>query len=46
MTKLEQIKNQLEIAKRHYDKKRSIKDWQEGYIDGLERAIEILEEED
>ncbi|KXS40007.1 MAG: hypothetical protein AWU54_2151 [Candidatus Frackibacter sp. T328-2] len=44
MTKLEQIKNQLELAK---NKKvtESLEEWMEGYIDGLKRAIEIIEEE-
>lgn len=45
MTKLEQLKNQPELAKKN-DVSDSLSDWKEGYIDGLERAIEIIEEED
>lgn len=44
MTKLEQLKNQLELAKKH-EVSDSLLSWKEGYIDGLERAIEIMEEE-
>ena len=51
MTKLEQLKNQLEIAEKKMKKNRKrgssehLLDWYEGYTDGLERAIDILEEE-
>lgn len=51
MTKLEQLKNQLKIAKKKQkknEKQRSsehLLDWYEGYTDGLERAIEIIEED-
>lgn len=45
MTKLEQLKNQLDLAKKN-EVSNSLLDWKEGYIDGLERAIEIIEEEE
>ena len=43
MTKLEQLKNQLEIAEKKYEESQG-DDWLWGYIDGLKRAIEIMEE--
>lgn len=44
MTKLQKLKNQLEIAERKY-KESPGDDWLWGYIDGLKRAIEIMEED-
>ena len=48
MTKLEKLKNQLKLAEKKAEGKKdddSIGDWLWGYIDGLERAIAIMEED-
>lgn len=46
MNKLEQLKNQLKLAEKKAEDAKandSIADWLWGYLDGLERAIEIME---
>lgn len=51
MSKLDKLKNQLEIAEKKMKKNRErgssehLLDWYEGYTDGLERAIDIMEED-
>ncbi len=42
MTKIEQLKKQLKRVKEK-EMNDSLADWQEGYIAGLKRAIEIME---
>jgi len=51
MPRLDKLKNQLEISNQKAKDAREngpdhIYNWYEGFTDGLERAIEILEEED
>lgn len=52
MTNLDELKNQLGVAKQKFKEKRKkgssprLLSWYEGYTDGLERAIDIMEEEE